>query len=133
MTFTEWRQNKETPIVIQSYRDQSDLRVMIEATLKMQRLQANTCYDNAYKLCKKYPDINYVLGRVYGDRTVIDHAWNEWNGIHFDLTREIFAPSTLKEFRWAMITRFCQEEIRKLAALEIAPTVYDVFQVNVHD
>ncbi|MCX6116184.1 MAG: hypothetical protein NT027_01475, partial [Proteobacteria bacterium] len=69
----------------------------------------------------------YILGRVYSDHRVVDHAWNEFRGIQFDLTREIFALETLDTYQWQEFSRIGSNQLKMLLNQEHwAPSLYDL-------
>lgn len=47
------------------------------------------CYSNALKIALKFPEVEYVEGEILcGGIVPIIHAWNCYQGKHFDLTYE---------------------------------------------
>lgn len=56
-------------------------------------IEQKQCFRNAYYMMQAHPDIYYVegyTGMKLGDSILpIEHAWNIWHGIHFDITSEL--------------------------------------------
>ena len=127
MHFTTWRSKLQKVVSVESWRGYDDLSKVVLTFLSSNKIRANTCYDNAMKLSMSCPSIGYVLGRVTGDGQMIDHAWNIWNGIHFDITRETFAPLTLREFTWQQFVSLNQNELRNLTTHGLAPSIFEVY------
>ena|SRR5271157_1601383 len=80
-----WETKMLEPVRVVSYKDIPGLRVP-KAILSNLRIQG--CYYNAYCTVKKIPGIRYVEGYLH-DFITYPHAWNEFEGWHFDLTQEI--------------------------------------------
>jgi hypothetical protein len=77
----------------------SNLPIKIDKRIKINQKQ---CYDNAIKICKKYPEIEYVEGEVLLGEPIsgltINHAWNSYKDLHFDMTFEKYKINVLSYF-----------------------------------
>lgn len=127
MNFLQWRMSKQKLVEVQSWLSHHELKLNLADYLEKNPPRPNHCYDNAMRLCQDIPGVRYVLGRVTGDGVTVDHAWNEYHGIHFDVTREWFAPETLEFFMWHQFELVDASALAKLSTFGIAPDVYDVF------
>lgn len=56
--------------------------------LKHIEVKEHECFRNALYVSLADPTINYVEGFIEVHGLPIEHAWNSWNGHHFDLTQE---------------------------------------------
>ena len=52
-------------------------------------IQKKECFKNATLVSLTFPDVKYVEGQFECCGIPIDHAWNEYNGHYFDVTREV--------------------------------------------
>jgi hypothetical protein len=126
VNFTEWRRKNQRVVTIKSFKHCPELQQILGIKLPVIKPKPNTCYDNALRVCRVFPECRYVLGRVVGDGVTVDHAWNEWNGAHFDVTREVFAPETIQIFKWEAFVTLDAKTVLELSQDSLAPTIYDI-------
>jgi hypothetical protein len=90
--YWRWQLVKATPVTIAPAQ-----QVIPQLYRRVGRLMIyfKGCFENAAKVCKLNPEINYVLGyiEVYG--APMDHAWNSYQGRYFDVTMELFDESKM--------------------------------------
>lgn len=83
-------------VKIQSYKSDPKLEAEINAFLKQYKPKQKGCFETAAKCTVySYTDIEYVEGFVSYMGLPIEHAFNCWNGIYFDLTSEILFDSKM--------------------------------------
>ena len=82
------------------------------------RIQPNSCYKNAFYASAIDYRTNYVLGMAYiplsqhdNGFLPIEHAWNEFDGKHFDLTSEIIFKDLSNFSRYEEAERLTREEL----------------------
>lgn len=68
------------------------------------RLRVKDCYKNASLVMDLNPEIKYVEGvMMLWDKIPIDHAWNSYNGKHFDATSHLWSKSDEKDLHIKLI------------------------------
>lgn len=92
----QWLLENTQEIKVVSYKSDPELKLIIEEFLKMYKPQIKRCYDNSIKLSLFNDDIDYVLGYTHCGFP-IEHAWNHYKGIYFDLTAEIALDKSFSE------------------------------------
>ncbi|MBS1983215.1 MAG: hypothetical protein JST16_03505 [Bdellovibrionales bacterium] len=79
-------------VVVESYREHPVVREIVESFLKKgNEIQLKGCFDNSLSLAQFDERVVCVEGyiQVHGLPTTIEHAWNCFEGFHFDLTAEL--------------------------------------------
>ena len=77
-----------------SYKENKELKEIIDRFLRRNRnrISMKACYHNSALMMKADPRILYCEGYItlgMGGGIPIEHAWNEFEGMHFDITSEI--------------------------------------------
>jgi hypothetical protein len=57
--------------------------------LKQIKPKPKNCYLNALAVCMRNHDVKYVEGYIEVHGVPLEHAWNCYKGIHFDVTEEV--------------------------------------------
>jgi len=74
----------------------------LKPILKRIKAKEHECYLNALACVLQQKDIEYVEGYIEVNGVPIDHAWNCWNGLYFDLTEEKLGTPTSFPHRQVM-------------------------------
>lgn len=58
------------------------------------------CYKNSLIICNLFPEVLYVEGQViFEDFPIgIEHAWNKYNDLYFDVTYQLFCDKPRKYY-----------------------------------
>jgi len=99
--FYRWQDSMIQPVKIESVSSIPGLMQVIDAAMKdcPRSFQLKHCYDNAFNLStSSYANqqIHYVEGFSTCGEYLCGHAWNSWNGRHFDVTGELASDETKK-------------------------------------
>lgn len=90
--FHEWEAKNVRRIKIGSYSKLGKITEALNRDLganKFASIKPKQCFDNALFACFANNEIHYVEGYIMIYGIPLEHAWNRWNGIDFDLTEEI--------------------------------------------
>ena len=90
--YYEWEYDNAKRIKIVSYTSNSYLKRVIDKGLgsnKHGAIRPKNCFHNALLACFAWSKIEYVEGYISISGIPLEHSWNRWNGIDFDLTQEI--------------------------------------------
>jgi len=90
--YLTWQGKIAKPVIVQPIQGVPDLSdVLNRYYFNRFEPQLKACYYNAFKATMYCPGVRYVEG-YYINRDLLlplEHAWNEWRGIQFDVTAEI--------------------------------------------
>jgi hypothetical protein len=90
--FYEWQLKISKPVELISYKDDPEIKKMVEEYLENHSVEKKECFSNSYYLTMMFNDIEYVTGYAWDKLALpigIEHGWNCYKGKHFDLTAEI--------------------------------------------
>lgn len=68
-----------------------------KVNLKHLKPKVKNCYLNALAVCIENENVEYVEGYIEVHGVPLDHAWNCYEGIHFDITQELLSQDN-KQF-----------------------------------
>jgi len=85
--YYNWLVDNSQPVEIQSYRDNKKLRTIITAFRKGFTPKVKSCHDTALRCALFSEEIELVVGFL-GQSHLVDHSWNCYQNIFFDLTAE---------------------------------------------
>lgn len=114
--FYKWQYEVHKEIKCQSYKVNEELVVIVNNFLKYEKLQKKQCYYNSYKLTAHNSDVKYIDGFSSIHGIPIEHAWNYYKGIYFDLTREIVLKDDVTKIDYVEILKLNQKEVFKFAS-----------------
>ena len=97
LRFFEKQLESYKPVEIQSYTEHPEVKKIVEQFLKGFKPRPKGCYNNSTQLTLFDSRFNYELGHAFY-LIPIEHAWNSYDGFHFDLTAEIALKSTFEEY-----------------------------------
>ena len=90
--------------------------------------EANQCFENSYKVAKKYPNVKIVegiiivVGKDFHSK-VMEHVWNLLDEIHFDITAEQIwiteEYSQVSEVRYALTKIHTLEDVESMKFLNL--------------
>lgn len=87
--FTEWRIGEARPVIISPISELPEsIGRFILNHIKYVPPRIKECYANSAKLALSNENINYHEGIAAGI-IPIEHSWNSYRGIHFDITAEV--------------------------------------------
>lgn len=129
--FATWAERKRELVTVDSWRSDPTIQTMVERLLIVYAPKAHWCYHNAAKMCAIDPEIEYVVGWAQTETDVIEHAWNAWRGIHFDITREIGFEGRAEFKRYIKLATIGAERLARVAGLWTAPTLFDAYMDEV--
>lgn len=99
--FYEWEAGKTRRLKIVSYTSNPRLKAIIDQAFganKHGSIRANQCFHNALLSCFADRDIEYVEGYIIVCGIPLEHSWNHWKGIDFDLTQEVLLQRALPHY-----------------------------------
>ena len=114
--FYEWELNVGKLVNIVSYHTNPLLSSKVEDFLEIHTPNQKECYETAYKLVDMYDDIEYVEGLINFKGIPIEHAWNYYRGIYFDLTGEIVFEREMGD-EYLQLIKIKQRKMHELALL----------------
>lgn len=79
------------------------------------KAKPHSCYLNALAVCMVNPEVKYVEGYIEVHGVPLDHAWNYYNGVYFDVTEEVI-DSELKDCPHRAIMVLSSPEVMGFAA-----------------
>jgi len=84
----KWQLKVCEPVNIISYKDDPEIKNMVDQFLKKKKVKMKGCYENSFNIANTFPEIECVFGYAMNEAS-IEHSWNCYKGKHFDLTSEI--------------------------------------------
>jgi len=114
--FFKWKYNNSIDVHCKSYKSNNELKKIVEEFLKYNKLKQKECYYNAFKIVSFDSRIQYIDGfsDIYG--IPIEHAWNCFNGIYFDLTREVVLDDNVESCNYTQIIKLNSGEVAHFAS-----------------
>lgn len=93
--YFKWQLKSMKVVQIQSYKSNEELKIEIESFIKHYKVKVKDCYTTAAKCCLYCDDVEYIEGYISYSGIPIEHAFNYYKGIYFDLTAEILFDSKM--------------------------------------
>lgn len=111
-----------------------------ELDLKDIEVKENECFNNAFRIAEKNPPVRIVEGVIVlcdnaNNGTAKPHAWNELDGVHFDLTAQLVWPkgeaTNINKVNYACVKFHTVEELQRNGVLEFcSETIEGVDYLN---
>lgn len=130
-SFSQWCVTQIVPVSIRSAFEIPGLEPVLAELLRTRPPRRSLCFDNALTMARFLPSVRYVLGRA--SRVPGDHAWNELNGLHFDLTAEFAYQGRLDLGRYQAIISLSYQEAIEVVEFRKAPSLPDVWLKRLND
>lgn len=85
----QWIRNHIQRVSTNSYDDMDSIKDKISNFLHRYTPEPKGCFLTAWMCCMYLEGVSYVEGYIHRLGLPFQHAWNEWNDHHFDLTDEL--------------------------------------------
>ena len=106
----EWMLDNAKVVKIHSYKEHPEVKKSVEVFLTHNEVAMKACYSNAFSMASVAENFRYVLGQA-PSIIPIDHAWNSFEGFHFDLTNEIVHQGKAFAPEYVMFKDFESDEV----------------------
>jgi hypothetical protein len=87
-----WVEAEGKPVNITPISVLPEIAARVQAWVEQYKPEIKQCYMNSYYCMQKVSGVRVVHGYVTSDKSgcIIEHAWNEFKGHHFDVTSEAY-------------------------------------------
>jgi len=98
--FYKWEAKKARRIKIVPYASHPYLKRVIDKAFgsKKGSIRAKQCFHNSLLVCFAWSKVEYIEGYIVIGGLPIEHSWNRWNGIDFDLTQEVLLQKRVPHY-----------------------------------
>lgn len=129
LDFWKWKRELCKEVQVRSYKENPELKEMVEEFLKRDKVKLKECFYTAYRLSLMFPDkIQYVDGYAVGI-IPIEHGWNVYGeDFYFDLTSELLHDGTFSDY--TQIQRYNYKELLRYSLKygHSGGYIYDIFR-----
>jgi len=89
LNFYKWKLKSYKSVKIVSYKSDPQLKILIDKHLIRNKINLKDCYTNSFDCANKVQGVSYIEGEFLVHGVPIEHAWNKYKNIYFDLTSEV--------------------------------------------
>ncbi len=111
--YLKWEGEIAESVIVQQVDNVPDLSMMLNNNyFNRFEPELRACYYNAYTVTMHCPRVKYVEGYYMMPNLLLplEHAWNEWRGVQFDVTAEIRSNS---HFFYLQLVKLSKEQMRE--------------------
>jgi hypothetical protein len=131
-SYYDWQIANSQIVVVSSYKDHPELKKLVDTFLKQYKPKFRQCYHTAYTAATLIPGVEYIAG-IAGSMIPLDHGWNCWNGIYFDLTAEVLFDKGHFATEYLQVLKLQRDEVFEMSLIteDSGPYIAEYYRLRV--